>query len=207
MIGHILHRVTRTTETDVSGRALKRLRGEFEGIYKEVVDLTSDIPTGVRRRRVRHAQHSTLQSAGEPAVDDDVEITGEVAGLGYFNHRDQRPKALKESETPVAWRYTWHMQHPGARMCPGAKCGAVTFPKYVLSHTRSGAPQFTCNSMTCRNCGIEMCLTCGQEKGGGRGSGYHKECGRQPPWLNDSMLNISNDDPRVQRPPPLHPKS
>ena len=55
----------------------------------------------------------------------------------------------------------------------------------------------------------EYCLNCGQTKGGGRGSGYHRECGRQPSWLKEleGVPHIAEDDPRVQQPPPLLKRS
>ena len=57
----------------------------------------------------------------------------------------------------------------------------------------------------CRSCYAEYCLNCGQTKAGGRGSGYHRECGRQPSWLTalEGVPHLTEDDPRVQQPPPL----
>ena len=67
------------------------------------------------------------------------------------------------------------------------------------------AREYTCNSFTCRACYTEFCLNCGQVKAGSHSSGYHAGCGRQPSWLQvlEPVPHLSNDDPRVQQPPPL----
>ena len=75
----------------------------------------------------------------------------------------------------------------------------------MLTNLRNGSPKFTCNSFTCKVCFTEFCLNCGRKKGANRGSDYHGECGRQPSWLQalQGVRHLSNDDPRVQVPPPL----
>ena len=97
--------------------------------------------------------------------------------------------------------YDRNQCHPGDRMCPS--CYTAASVKYVLRGIWSGRAQMTCNSLPCQACFTEYCLNCGQAKGGGRGRGYHPECGRQPSWLGDLEAGVQNDDPRVQRPPPL----
>jgi hypothetical protein len=209
MIGHLLHRSRRSTQFDPTGRTIKRIREEFEGVVGEYVDLTREAPLRRSDRRGALLRPPTPDPAPAPPVadndDDDLVLLGSSEGGGLYQERDLRPPGLREASDPVAWRRAWHRDNPGKRMCPGARCGNVINPLYVTGYTRSGAPQFTCNSMSCRECGVEFCLTCGQEKGQGRASGYHRACGRQPPWLTNSMTHISNNDPRVQQPPPLHP--
>ena len=109
------------------------------------------------------------------------------------------------AEERQAWIYDWHHEQSnrGRRLCP--ECFAPQAVKYIKAQMRNGRSQFTCNSLTCRSCFAEYCLNCGQTKGGGRGSGYHRECGRQPSWLTalEGVPHLAEDDPRVQQPPPL----
>ena len=146
----------------------------------------------VQEQRARDAEDGLV-------VTESVDITDEPAVARHLPSSWDNLSAAQRH----AWFYDWHQQHPGERMCPG--CFARWDVKYVLKHLRNGRAQFTCNHMTCTNCWAGYCLTCGMTKGGGRSSGYHIACGRQPTWLRalEDELHLPNDDPRVQRPPPL----
>ena len=162
-----------------------------------------------RTRARGNSERSEAELGEQPAraaqaaevTEEEIQMWDGRYSRGLFEGRDLRPPGLVAASDPAAWRREWHERHPGQRMCPGALCARVILPKYVLSHHRSGAPRFGCNAIMCRECGQVFCLTCGEAKGGGLGAGYHAECGRQPPWLSDEMIGISNDDPRVQQPP------
>ena len=134
-------------------------------------------------------------------VTESIDLTGEP---GLPRHMPAEWASMGEEERQ-AWIYEWHhkQSNRGRRLCP--ECFAQQAVKYIQKQMRDGCSQFTCNSLTCRKCYTEYCLNCGQTKGGGRGSGYHHECGRQPSWLTalEGVPYLAEDDPRVQQPPPL----
>ena len=204
MIGHPAQRLTRRTPRDSSGRTIKRQREDFEGITSEFIDLTQDQPLRRSDRTRPRTQSTSFQAI---LIDDDeLQCTGESGTGGWVQCRDLRPEGLRNAADPIAWRRNWHEMNPGQRMCPSETCGKIIpWVKYITRHSRSRGVTFTCNNMTCRECSTRFCLTCGQMKGGSDSSGYHTRCGRQPPWLTDDMIGISNEDPRVQLPPPYHP--
>ena len=158
-----------------------------------------------RRRRVKQELSEQRSQDAEDGlvVTESINVTDEPAVARHLPSSWDTSSAAQRH----AWFYDWHQEHPGQRMCPS--CHAQWDVKYVLKHTRSGRAQFTCNHMTCTNCWTGLCLSCGRVKGGGHSSGYHVACGRQPTWLQalEDELHLQNDDPRVQRPPPLlHPR-
>ena len=158
----------------------------------------------VRVKREKKAQRQRDADAG-------IEVTSELVNL-----TDDLPAHLpadwasRTCQQRQAWTYDWHQENAGRRMCP--ECHYSMAVKYTLTLTRKGHPKFTCNSIGCRNeaCMAEFCLECGETKAGGRNSGYHVACGRQPSWLEALArqevkwpdLAAANADPRVQKPPP-----
>jgi len=160
-----------------------------------------------QRLRVRVKQEGIRQRAQEAedgiSAAPMVDLTDEPPRPA---HLPANWDGMADSERQ-AWVYDWHQAHPGQRMCP--KCQTSCLVMYILKQMRNGRSQFTCNSISCRCCFTEFCLNCGAAKGGGRGSGYHRECGRQPSWLIalEQVSHLSNDDPRVQQPPPLMRRS
>jgi hypothetical protein len=158
----------------------------------------------VRVKREKKAQRQRDADAG-------IEVTSELVNL-----TDDLPAHLpadwasRTCQQRQAWTYDWHQENAGRRMCP--ECHYSMAVKYTLTLTRKGHPKFTCNSISCRNeaCMAEFCLECGETKAGGRNSGYHVACGRQPSWLEALArqqvkwpdLAAANADPRVQMPPP-----
>ena len=157
------------------------------------------------RQRVRVKREAKAQRTREAEdglqVTESIDLTGEP---GLPRHMPAEWASMGEEERQ-AWIYDWHQaqSHRGQRLCP--ECFARQAVKYIQKQLRNGRSQFTCNSLTCRSCYAEYCLNCGKTKGGGRGSGYHHECGRQPSWLTalEGVPHLAEDDPRVQQPPPL----
>ena len=181
-----------------TSRGRVQVKRELEAARNEQEDTVAEEH---RLRRVKQEvseQRSRDQENGL-VVSESVDLTDEPA---VARHLPTGWESMYAGQRR-AWFYDWHQQHPGERMCPG--CYARWDVKYVLKHLRNGRAQFTCNHMTCTNCWAGYCLSCGMKKGGGRGSGYHHACGRQPVWLRtlEDELHLPNDDPRVQRPPPL----
>ena len=164
-----------------------------------------------QRKRVK--QEEAAQRAQEAADGLEVGRPFEDGETVDLTETPPRPRHLPDDWERMdgaarqAWVYEWHhlAGNRGDRLCP--VCYARQGVKYILKTTRSGGSQFTCNSISCRvlSCNAEYCLTCGQTKEGGRSSGYHSSCGRQPSWLKElaGVPGLSNDDDRVQRPPPL----
>ena len=154
----------------------------------------------VRVKREAHAQ-CTREAEDGLQVTESIDLTGEP---GLPRHMPGNWEGMGDAERQ-AWIYDWHQEqsHRGQRLCP--ECFARQAVKYIHKQLRNGRSQFTCNSLTCRSCYAEYCLNCGETKGGGRGSGYHRECGRQPSWLTalEGVPHLAEDDPRVQQPPPL----
>ena len=154
----------------------------------------------VRVKREAHAQR-TREAEDGLQVTESIDLTGEP---GLPRHMPGNWEGMGDAERQ-AWIYDWHQEqsHRGQRLCP--ECFARQAVKYIHKQLRNGRSQFTCNSLTCRSCYAEYCLNCGDTKGGGRGSGYHRECGRQPSWLTalEGVPHLAEDDPRVQQPPPL----
>lgn len=154
----------------------------------------------VRVKREAHAQR-TREAEDGLQVTESIDLTGEP---GLPRHMPGNWEGMGDAERQ-AWIYDWHQEqsHRGQRLCP--ECFARQAVKYIHKQLRNGRSQFTCNSLTCRSCYAEYCLNCGETKGGGRGSGYHRECGRQPSWLTalEGVPHLAEDDPRVQQPPPL----
>ena len=157
------------------------------------------------RQRMRVKQEVAAQLTREAedglSVVETVDLTGEP---GLPSHMPSNWASMGEAERQ-AWVYEWHNaeRNRGQRLCP--ECHARQAVKYILKQMRNGRSQFTCNSITCHACYAEYCLNCGKSKGGGRSSGYHDECGRQPSWLKEleCVPHLAEDDPRVQQPPPL----
>jgi hypothetical protein len=154
----------------------------------------------VRVKREAHAQRARDAEDGLQ-VTESIDLTGEP---GLPRHMPGNWEGMGDAERQ-AWIYDWHQEqsHRGQRLCP--ECFARQAVKYIHKQLRNGRSQFTCNSLTCRSCYAEYCLNCGETKGGGRGSGYHRECGWQPSWLTalEGVPHLAEDDPRVQQPPPL----
>ena len=157
------------------------------------------------RQRVRVKREANAQRTREAEdglqVTESIDLTGEP---GLPRHMPGNWEGMGEAERQ-AWIYDWHQaqSNHGQRLCP--ECFARQAVKYIQKQLRNGRSQFTCNSLTCRSCYAEYCLNCGKSKGGGRGSGYHHECGRQPSWLTalEGVPHLAEDDPRVQQPPPM----
>ena len=154
-----------------------------------------------RQKRVKREvnERRVQEAADELVVSERVDLTEDPP---VPRHLPSNWGNMREPERQ-AWVYDWHQDNPGSRLCPG--CFARSEVRYVLTNLHDGSPKFTCNSLTCKVCFTEFCLNCGRTKGSNRGSDYHEECGRQPSWLQalQGVRHLSNDDPRVQVPPPL----
>ena len=121
------------------------------------------------------------------SVVETIDLTGEPS---LPSHMPSNWPSMGESERQ-AWVYDWHHAegNRGQRLCP--VCHARQAVRYIVKQVRNGRSQFTCNSITCHACYAEYCLNCGKTKGGGRSSGYHSECGRQPSWLTKLEHELS----------------
>ena len=193
--------ITHTSDTNgkmAAGPSAVAVKQEEKRLQEHEQDQAAGV---LQRKRIKLEAAVQRKREGEEGIQvtESIDLTDESLPRHMPANWDCMDPGARQ-----AWVYDWHHAavNRGDRLCPA--CFTKQGVKYILKLLRNGRAQFTCNSITCSSCYAEYCLNCGGEKGGGRGSGYHTECGRQPSWLKEleGTPNLAESDPRVKQPPP-----
>ena len=194
----ITHKQSDTNGKMAAGPSAVAVKQEEKRLQEHEQDQAAGV---LQRKRIKLEAAVQRKREGEEGIQvtESIDLTDESLPRHMPANWDCMDPGARQ-----AWVYDWHHAavNRGDRLCP--VCCAKQGVKYILKLLRNGRAQFTCNSITCSSCYAEYCLNCGGEKGGGRGSGYHTECGRQPSWLKEleGTPNLAESDPRVKQPPP-----
>ena len=194
----ITHKQSDTNGKMAAGPSAVAVKQEEKRLQEHEQDQAAGV---LQRKRIKLEAAVQRKREGEEGIQvtESIDLTDESLPRHMPANWDCMDPGARQ-----AWVYDWHHAavNRGDRLCPA--CFTKQGVKYILKLLRNGRAQFTCNSITCSSCYAEYCLNCGGEKGGGRGSGYHTECGRQPSWLKEleGTPNLAESDPRVKQPPP-----